>query len=402
MRKSSLFLIALLFFYCHDVQAQTASQGISTSWGNYVKTGLPGYGPTLLEVRIDGQNRIWNGIFSINGINSYTPSLHWNNVRLLSYSTYNTGKDDVKVFIMSNNSTTTFGTTEIILKSETNLTGTANLQVTVLGGQDPAALSLVDNSTTAPYTYTMASSAGTLNMWTVNNNVGIGTTDPRTQLDLGNLRLGSTDQFPAEGSIQEGDWANFIIGNTNWQRLRMGLANDGYTRSEIDLHNSNRADGTIAFKTTNTSGGAATRMFIHGSGNIGIGTGTTELSDYKLAVNGTVGAKKVKVTQTGWPDYVFSNEYRLRPLPELETFLKANKHLPEIPSADEIEKNGLDLGDNQAALLKKIEELTLYVIEQDKKIRSQENEIKQLQSKNAKVEELRAEWEEVKKKLPAK
>jgi hypothetical protein len=65
----------------------------------------------------------------------------------------------------------------------------------------------------------------------------------------------------------------------------------------------------------------------------------------------------------GWSDYVFNDDYKLRSLSSLESFIKQNKHLPEVPSAKEVEEKGISVGDNQALLLKKIEELTLYVIE---------------------------------------
>ena len=115
-------------------------------------------------------------------------------------------------------------------------------------------------------------------------------------------------------------------------------------------------------------GSPDTRMIIKGStGNVGIGTNNPG-SNYKLAVEGTIGARKVKVTTQAWADYVFEKDYRLPTLQEVELYIGLNKHLPDVPSANEIEKNGLDLGDNQATLLKKIEELTLYIIEQNKKI----------------------------------
>jgi hypothetical protein len=87
-----------------------------------------------------------------------------------------------------------------------------------------------------------------------------------------------------------------------------------------------------------------------------------------LAVNGTAVFVKAKVALYGsaWPDYVFSPDYQMPTLDSLEKFIKSHSHLPEIPKAEEIKNNGIDLGENQALLLKKIEELTLFAIEQNK------------------------------------
>ena len=83
-------------------------------------------------------------------------------------------------------------------------------------------------------------------------------------------------------------------------------------------------------------------------------------------MNGTIRSKKVKVEASPWPDYVFEPTYELRTLNNLEQYIQANKHLPEVPSAKEVEANGIELGQMDATLLKKVEELTLYLIEQDK------------------------------------
>lgn len=123
-------------------------------------------------------------------------------------------------------------------------------------------------------------------------------------------------------------------------------------------------------------------------GNVGIGT--TDSKGYKLAVNGSVIATSVTVKlYPNWPDYVFKKDYRLPSLTEVKTYIDKNQHLPEIPSAAEIAKDGLNLGDMNKLLMKKVEELTLYLIEKD-------NENKDLQKQ---VSDLRADVQMLKNKF---
>jgi len=110
------------------------------------------------------------------------------------------------------------------------------------------------------------------------------------------------------------------------------------------------------------------------SGNVGIGT---ENPDAKLAVSGTIHSKEVKVDlSVPAPDYVFAHDYNLKTLAEVEKYVKENNHLPDIPSARDFEKEGIHLSEMNMALLKKVEELTLYVIEQKKKSEKLEECIK--------------------------
>ncbi|MCW3111471.1 MAG: hypothetical protein JWQ09_5977 [Segetibacter sp.] len=98
-------------------------------------------------------------------------------------------------------------------------------------------------------------------------------------------------------------------------------------------------------------------------------TDMTKVGSYSLAVNGwAIFTKAVVKSSGGWPDYVFKHDYKLTALGDLEAYVKENQHLPEVPSAEDVEKNGIDLGNTQTILLKKIEELTLYIIDLQKQV----------------------------------
>jgi len=109
--------------------------------------------------------------------------------------------------------------------------------------------------------------------------------------------------------------------------------------------------------------GASTYLTIN-QGNVGIGTTTPNA---KLAVNGNIRAHEIKVETANWPDYVFANGYQLPSLKETEQYIKEKGHLLGIPSAEQVKLNGVDLGEMNAKLLQKIEELTLHLIEQQKR-----------------------------------
>lgn len=120
------------------------------------------------------------------------------------------------------------------------------------------------------------------------------------------------------------------------------------------------------------------KFTVENNGAVGIATVNT--GDYMLAVNGKIRAKEIKV-ETGWSDFVFDNNYHLRDIKEVESFIKINKHLPDVPAAKEVEKDGVNLGEMDARLLQKIEELTLYMIDQNKRIEQLEKENELLKEK---------------------
>ncbi|WP_447768510.1 hypothetical protein [Sphingobacterium faecium] len=111
------------------------------------------------------------------------------------------------------------------------------------------------------------------------------------------------------------------------------------------------------------------------NGYVGVGTVAPK---EMLSVNGNIRAKQIKVETTNWPDYVFGENYQLPSLEETEKFIQTNGHLPEVPKASEIEQNGVDLGELNKILLKKMEEMTLYMIDKDKRIQALEETVKAL------------------------
>jgi hypothetical protein len=119
-------------------------------------------------------------------------------------------------------------------------------------------------------------------------------------------------------------------------------------------------------------------MMITNTGNVGIGTSNPA---YKLSVNGTIQSKEV-IVQTGWSDYVFDKNYQLRSLNEVDNYINQNKHLPDVPSANEVENNGVKVAQMDSILIKKIEELTLYVIDQNKQIQQLQQKVIQLEKRD--------------------
>ncbi|HEY2580424.1 MAG TPA: hypothetical protein VGI43_01380 [Mucilaginibacter sp.] len=126
-----------------------------------------------------------------------------------------------------------------------------------------------------------------------------------------------------------------------------------------------------------TSAAPANGLIVNG--NVGIGTGNP--GAYMLAVKGNVHAQQVNVDLNGWADYVFNKNYTLPTLTEVKTYIDQNHHLPEIPSKRQIIKDGLNLGEMNKLLVKKVEELTLYLIEQQKTNQELKDRLNKLEEK---------------------
>ncbi|MGJ1448156.1 hypothetical protein ACR79S_15070 [Sphingobacterium spiritivorum] len=127
----------------------------------------------------------------------------------------------------------------------------------------------------------------------------------------------------------------------------------------------------------------ASKVTVLANGYTGIGTTTpTE----RLAVNGNIRAKEIKVEAANWPDYVFKKDYELKPLAELQSYIEEHGHLPDMPKAAEAEKEGVSLGEMNKLLLKKVEELTLHLIEKDNEIKISNRKLNDMENKQKELE----------------
>lgn len=155
--------------------------------------------------------------------------------------------------------------------------------------------------------------------------------------------------------------------------LRPGGAANGVLENTFEIDAANGIDNYETRVRLTTTGNS----FIN-AGNVGIGTKNPQ---NKLDVNGTIRSKEVKVEIKDWSDFVFKEDYNLPTLLEVENQIKQNGHLENIPNEKEVLKNGINLGEMDAKLLQKIEELTLYIIDLNKKLDLQNQEITEMKKK---------------------
>lgn len=182
-----------------------------------------------------------------------------------------------------------------------------------------------------------------------NGNVGFGTTNPNARITI------------------EGDGSTVGSSAINFKHSGNGMS-IGLNRTTNNL---------VVGSSWNPESG--TYLTIEdGTGKVGIGTSDFS-GTHKLRVEGSIGTREVKVQATGWSDFVFDDNYQLPSIEEVEKHILEKGHLPEIPNEEEVIENGINLGEMDAKLLQKIEELTLYVIDLNKQVKTQNEIIEQLQ-----------------------
>jgi len=218
-------------------------------------------------------------------------------------------------------------------------------------------------------------------------NVGIGTITPSTALQIGNFNGGSSNN------------QLLIPGVYNFEQIKLGQIGNGNSALEFVNHNSSTNSYGVKLQVdvdqipglqfqyaTSTTSYASlnyvTGLYMNLSGNVGIGT--TNPGTYRLAVNGGIHSQSVNVDLTGWSDYVFKQGYILPSLAEVKTYIDKNHHLPEVPSEQEVIKDGINVGEIVKLQTKKIEELTLYAIQQqeeNEKLKAENKTLKECQQK---------------------
>ncbi len=227
-------------------------------------------------------------------------------------------------------------------------------------------------------------------------NVGIGTSNPLAKLHIDNgNQMGGLYINNSNGNNWIGnsiDGKNYLRGTTILADSLGGNVGVGITIPLTKMHiNNGNENGGLLIQNSNgnnwigsTSNGynylRGTTVLADSGGSVGIGTIQLNDTAYKLFVENGIRTRKVKVDVDAWPDYVFDQPIQLSLLDTIARFIAKNKHLPNMPSAKEVAKEGIELGTNQAALLKKIEELTLLMIEQQKLIQSQEQRLGALEA----------------------
>ncbi len=329
------------------VQLYDASNGISianSAVGNRILTGTGNsaiiYGNGSVTLRYDGAKASWvvSGSNYVDGLSTATTT-QWNvagnNISNNNTGNVGIGESNPAEKLQVNNGNAKIGGTVWNSAADDRILKFGDVNyVTIgeVGGDDKMEIKAND--------ITLKAVSG--NVLIPTGNIGIGINNPIAPISFANV------------------FGNRISLWTNTPTTQYGI---GIQSGTFQFYTP--GSDKMAFGYGSSSNFTETMSFFPGSGQLGIGT--LNPGAYKLAVNGNIRSKEV-VVETGWADFVFANDYQLRSLKDVEQFIKINNHLPDVPSAKEIQTNGLKVGEVQTKMMQKIEELTLYVIELKKEI----------------------------------
>ncbi|MEK6152013.1 hypothetical protein WIW50_02070 [Flavobacteriaceae bacterium 3-367] len=225
-----------------------------------------------------------------------------------------------------------------------------------------------------------------------NGNVGISASNPTSKLEIRSTGA----HYTSNASLYVKDMTNrgtLILESLLDQPTDFVLKNNNRLSWVASTRGSSENYALSFYPSLNGTSWSSPVLSLKTNGRIGIGTSAP---DSKLTVKGKIHAEEVKVDlSVPGPDYVFKDDYDLRTLEETQQYIKEHGHLPNIPSAEEMEENGMELGLMNMKLLEKIEELTLYLLQQDKIIKQlseqTEEQRKQLAHQARSIEELQNE-----------
>jgi len=278
-------------------------------------------------------------------------------------------------------------------------------------GQDGGAFGVRGLGTTVNYAYmaiptssdVLGYSSTKILVLDNSGNVGVGTTGPNTRLMVvgtgtnsnGVINIQSSDAG-ARGTLMRTGfygytsqdnsgnyfqaWGMRLNGADNLWYRAYTAANNYLPYTELTTGGTIVFGGAVSNLTTDANPTLNPVMTVNVGATPSVAIGTTDPKTYMLAVNGSAIATSMTVKlNANWPDYVFKSDYRLPALSEVKAYIDQNHHLPDMPSEQEVADKGLNLGEINKQLTKKVEELTLYLIEKDRKVKEQEARISKLE-----------------------
>lgn len=361
------------------------AKGLITSVSNVTITGGGGGAETDPQVGTNTTNKVpkWDGTALVTGsINDESGRIGVGDINTSAKATFRNrlslfSTEDIAVYGVDQTVSGVTATTHAAGYLGRNTSGLLFLGAPV---EHVGVWGNASTTTNSAGVYANNSSTGSNNYGLVAKSTGSGTTNYGVWATASGASTNYAGYFDGLVVVNGTDKIFTIQGTNPYMQLMNAGSNIGYVRADDDdmlvATNAENDFGSLVFRTNGVN-----RMYIDPSGNIVMGN-TTVLpkSGYKLSVDGKVVCEELLVQLSPWPDYVFRSDYDLKSLKEVEVFIQENNRLPGVPSAKEVESEGLNVGDMQKILMEKVEELTLYMIELKKENEKLKSEIESLKN----------------------